>query len=229
MQSVLNFSESEKKHVAHALANFEKKSVKEKFEEMRCEIEGCTVTLYTSGKLVIQGANHEAVRKMLMERLKLREGEIVFGIDEVGRGEGTGPFVVAGVLGETDKLRELRDSKKTSNYKEKSEVVTRNSLASSIVALNAEFIDILRERGLTLDEIECEVINSMEQLFSLLEKSAKVKTDGLPLKGCSNKVEFIVKGDDKEPVIGAASVLAKHFREESSDKAERKTWKNAKG
>ena len=55
-----------------------------------------------------------------------------------------------------------------------------------------------------------------------------VKIDGSPLKGVKPGALFMVKGDDKEPVIGSASVLAKHFRDESKDKKKRLTWKTKK-
>ena len=55
-----------------------------------------------------------------------------------------------------------------------------------------------------------------------------VKVDGSPVAGVKPGALFMVKGDDKEPVIGAASVLAKHYRDESKDSKKRKTWKRRK-
>ena len=55
--------------------------------------------------------------------------------------------------------------------------------------------------------------------------NAKIIADGAPMKTKNNKIKFIPKADDLEPVVGAASIIAKHCRNNSSDKEERKTWK----
>ena len=137
-----------------------------------------------------------------------------------------GPMVIAAVLGDSNNLRELRDSKKTSKIAEKEKIVTKNSLAQVVVALNAEMIDILRSNGKTLNEIEAVVVDKVSEMFSSLDLDVKVKVDGSALSTKNKKIEFIVKGDDIEPVIGAASVLAKNYRDNSGDKNERTTWKN---
>src|SRR3989344_7744874 len=156
-----------------------------------------------------------------------RKPEIVLGIDETGRGELKGPMVIAAVLGDSNKLRELRDSKKTSKISEKEKIVTENSLSQVVVSLNAEMIDILRSNGKTLNEIEAVVIDKISEMFSGLDLDVKVKVDGSALNTKNKKIEFIVKGDDLEPAIGAASVLAKNYRNNSADSRERKTWKNS--
>ena len=226
MGKMLNFSESEKKDVKIFLGRFSRKPVKTKYEEMRVLINGCTVTLYSTGKMVVQGDSAEDVKERILREVKTAEGgALVLGIDETGRGESYGPFVVAGVLGKNDDFRELRDSKKTRNLAEKHGIVVRKALWKKVIQVSAGEIDRERGEGRNMNEIEAEIINQIAELCLKKQPKAIIQVDGAPLKGVRKGVEFIVKGDDKVPVIGAASVLAKWERENSGDTGERKSWK----
>ena len=55
----------------------------------------------------------------------------------------------------------------------------------------------------------------------------RIIVDGAPIRGISG-VEFLPKGDDLIPQCGAASVIAKHARDESADREKRKSWKSSK-
>lgn len=224
MQRVLNFGLKQKEEIKLILKKFPLNKTNTPFEEMRARIDGSTVTLYSSGRIVIQGKDCEKAKKLILEKMNLNEEEAV-GVDETGRGEAEGPFVVGAVLGNNDCLRELRDSKKVKNLKEKFSLLTENSSAQVIVSFNASFVDRLRNKGMNLNEIESKTINKLKELFDSLDEKKEVIVDGDSLKGANPKIKFIVKGDDLEPVIGAASVLAKWFREESGDKETRKSWK----
>lgn len=219
MQAVLNFSGAEKQRVIGFLRGFEQLAKKTGFEEARCLIEGCTVTLYSSGKLLIQGSKAETAKQKILEDLKL-EGGLILGIDETGRGEGFGPLVVAGVLADTNKMRELRDSKKTRNIEEKAKLAEANAIGTKIVEVSASEIDRLRASGKNLNAIEAEAMNEIISYFrkDFAGKKFRVIVDGNPLKGVDKEAEFLVKADDKEPVVGAASVIAKKARDESEDK-----------
>jgi len=223
MQKVLNFKAEEKEEIKKVLKNFEEKKTNNAFEEKRVKIDDSTVTLYSSGKLMIQGKDCEKISEELIRIIKVKTKQVV-GIDETGRGEKTGPFVVSAVLGENNKLLELRDSKKIKNLKEKNDLVLKNSKAQIIFSLNAEYIDELRNKGETMNSIEEKAINSIIDFFDSLKEKNDFLIDGKEMTGIK-KGKFIVKGDDLEPVIGAASVLSKNFRENSSDKKERKSWK----
>ncbi len=222
---MLNFGKGDKQRILAILRAYPEIETKAEFEEFRCKIGNSVVTLYRTGKLTMQGNDHEEVKQKLLAGLGLSE-ELVLGIDEVGRGERTGPFVMAALLGDTNKLRELRDSKKTSDIKGKFALASANSLATIVLMVNSTYIDRIREKGKTLDEIECEFIKGSRLIFDGLGEKVQIKVDGNALKPCSGGVSFIPKGDDLEPAIGAASVVAKHLREISGDKAERKTWKS---
>ncbi len=223
MQETLNFGEKEKQKVAKILEAFEQGETTNYFEEKRAKKNGCTITLYQSGKLSIQGKEAASVKEFILEKLNLKP-ELVIGIDETGRGEITGPMVVAGVLADTNAVREVRDSKKTRDIAKKEKIVSEKMLGSVIVTMNAELIDYARNTGKNLNEIEASLIEAISGALSIFGE-AKVKVDGAPLKTRDKKIEFIPKGDDLEPVIGAASIIAKHARNNSSDKKERKTWK----
>ena len=224
MSVTLNFGASEKKAIKEVFDKFDPLETKTKFEEGRWKTLGCTVTLYSSGKLVVQGIKEEAVKKFILSQLVLEE-DIVLGIDEVGRGENFGPLVIAGVLGDKNKLRELRDSKKTKDIKKKFEVVSANSRAIASVEFSPEQIDFERRKGVSLNELQIKAIKGIN--FALNPKSEwEVVVDGTSLAGCKG-FTFVVKGDDTNPVVGAASIVAKHIRNSSKNNATRKTWKNS--
>lgn len=219
MKSVfsLNFS-SEKEKVLKVLKEFEELKTCTEYEEFRCKAGDSNITLFKSGKLLIQGKDAEEVKDLLFEKLDLKE-DLVLGIDEVGRGESFGSMVVGGVLADRNKLRELRDSKKIRNLNEKYGLVKKNAVKIKTVSFTAEEIDNARGGGKTLNTLLADAMNEIISDFP----DVKARIDGSPLKGVS-KAEFIVKGDDSDPVIGAASIVAKHARENSSDKAKRKSW-----
>ena len=220
---VLNFSQEEKGRIIKVLSSHQEKKVAASFEEKRWLINGCTVTLYKTGKLVVQGKRCKKVADEILKKLLSKE-ELILGIDEAGRGERFGNFTIAAVLADKNKMRELRDSKKIKKLEEKAKIVEENSLANVIVSFSPEFIDEVRRAGLTMNELQRRFINIAPELFKIPGKSFKVRVDGSPLKGCN--AEFIVGGDDKCPVIGAASVLAKSARKKSPNKNRRKTWKS---
>ena len=227
MQETLNFGKSEKEKILKALAGFEEAAVTNYFEEKRVKHDGCTITLYTSGKISIQGPNASKVKEEILSKMDLKK-ELIIGIDETGRGERDGPMVIAGVLGDTNSLRELRDSKKTGDIAKKEAIVSEKMLGSVIVTLNPELIDFARNNGKNLNQLEAEAIEKIAEILSGFS-DARIIVDGAPigapLKVKSKKIEFLPKGDDLEPVVGAASVIAKHARNNSKNKEERKTWK----
>ncbi|MBI5884519.1 hypothetical protein HZB89_00295 [archaeon] len=225
MNVSLNFSGKEKEKAKEFLEWLEKLEAKTQYEELRCRKGTETITLYASGKLLIQGPEALKTKEFILKGIGLKE-ERVLGFDETGRGESFGPMVVAGVLGDKNKLREVRDSKKTGDIGKASAVVSGNSLMQLTAVFNAELIDELRENGVNLNELEGKTINKFIELSRELGLKAGVKVDGQPLKEVKDKeAEFIVKGDDLDSVIGSASVIAKKARNDSKDLKKRLTWK----
>ncbi len=222
MQETLNFGREHKERLRAILSGMEPRPTTSYFEEQRAAAEGCTVTLYNSGKLSIQGPNAAKVKVAVLEKMGLVP-ELVIGIDEVGRGERTGPMVITGVLADTNEMRELRDSKKTTDISKKEKIASEKMLASASFTINSRMVDLARNHGKNLNQIEASAIERISEM--LLELSdAKIIVDGAPLKVKNEKIKFLPKADDLEPVVGAASIVAKHLRNSSQDRAERKTW-----
>lgn len=226
MQAVLNFSQEDKKRILEVLKGFEKLESKSQFEEARGNIDGCTITFYSSGKLLIQGNNAQAVKEKILLAMALPQ-ELVFGIDETGRGENFGPLVIAGVLADKNKMLELRDSKKISSHQEKKKIVEQNAIDTFVVSVSAQSIDEMRAVGKNLNEIEAEIIDLLVSSARKTRKDFRVVVDGNPLPVKEENIEFLPKADDLNPVVGAASVLAKAIRDASTDKTKRKSWKNS--
>lgn len=220
----LNFSKAEKGKVKEFLDVFEKVETKTHFEEVRVKIRGCAVTLYSSGKLTVQGKNEDEVKNFILKKLSFGEG-MVLGIDEAGRGENFGSMVVAAVLGKADDLREVRDSKKVKDLEGKFNLVKKNAKGIFYETVSAKEIDSLREAGKNLNEIEIGAVEKLIAEAKATKKEFKILVDGGKI-GDIPKAEFIVGGDDKNPVIGAASVVAKYQREKSKDKGKRKSWRS---
>lgn len=135
----------------------------------------------------------------------------VAGVDEVGRGPLAGPVVCAAVilpLDEATRIIGIDDSKKLSAKK-------RESLAEQIKTV---------ARAYSIAEIDCETIDEMNilQATRLCMKNAVegleipadyVLTDGNMTLDISAPQKSIIKGDASVCSIGAASILAKVYRD----------------
>lgn len=137
---------------------------------------------------------------------KKYQNEIIIGIDEVGRGPLAGPVVIAGVILENYNLIEITDSKKLSKLKIK-------KLAYEIIN-NATYIQIEEVSASEIDEKGIKNVVK-EKMKKILDESPA--TCGLIdyEKIESNKVvESIIKGDFNSMSIGAASIIAKFYRDQ---------------
>ena len=205
------------------MKQFPEKKTTNAFELLRCKIGESTATLYTSGKLLLQGSDCEKARKKILREVD-QDDEPILGIDETGRGEATGPFVIDAVLAKTSKMRQLRDSKKVKDLEKKRRLVEKNALGISVFVIGSDELGLLHKQGVNLNQIEAAAINSWHNFFTGIGKKPKIIVDGSPLKGCKAGISFLVKGDDINPVIGAASVIAKSVRDKSDDKGKRLGW-----
>jgi len=154
-------------------------------------------------------------------------GKYIIGIDEVGRGPLAGPMMVGAVAiaGDTGFLEGIRDSKKLSEKKrnEWSEKIwmekeKRNRLESgrllagikiAIVAVAPENID---RYGIS-QTIKGAVAKCLTTL-KIAPDECEIMLDGslYAPKEYKNQ-QTIIKGDEKFPVISAASVVAKVYRD----------------
>ena len=148
-----------------------------------------------------------------LEKEFLRKVDLVFGLDEVGRGSFAGPLVAAAVCftKEFEWFSELNDSKLLSP--------TKRELLSKLILENANcFIEIIE-----VEEINQKGIGKCnQQIFERLIKNILNEQDGKKVHflidgGKQNinndNLEFIIKGDSKVISIAAASIVAKVFRD----------------
>lgn len=133
----------------------------------------------------------------------------VCGIDEAGRGALAGPVIAAAViLDPRQPIDGLRDSKKMSPGQRER------------VAL------LIRERALAwavgaADVAEIDAINILQATFRAMERAvaalqpapALALVDGNQLPRLAIPARCIVGGDDSEPAISAASIIAKTHRD----------------
>ncbi|MEK7551001.1 MAG: ribonuclease HII [Patescibacteria group bacterium] len=139
--------------------------------------------------------------------------DVVFGIDEVGRGSFAGPLVASCVYFEKEHkwFKEINDSKLLTAKK-------REELAKLILENSVYFIE----------EIEVELINKIgigranklifENLITKIKNRFKDKNvyfliDGNNFDFEIKNIEYIIKGDSKHISIAAASIIAKVHRD----------------
>lgn len=151
----------------------------------------------------------------------------ILGIDEAGRGSVLGPLVIAGVVIPDRKENILdnmgvKDSKKLTP--ERREVLSRKLKKMFVwdtVVYSARDIDSLRAKGVNLNEIERK---GMQELILKLD-SDMVIVDAVDVKperfqdrlerATKANVKAEHKADDRYIEVGAASIIAKHTRDEA--------------
>lgn len=143
---------------------------------------------------------------------------LIIGIDEVGRGCLFGPVVASAVAFKKYRLIPdgLTDSKKLSPKKRKefSEVLMRDHYFG-IGSCSPEEIDELNILQASLLSMKRACEKLIEEVGH--EKIEDVRIDGIwKIPGLNSKLKqtTIIKGDLKEQVIAAASIVAKVYRDE---------------
>jgi ribonuclease HII len=157
----------------------------------------------------------------LEQKLLTQNFELIFGMDEVGRGCFAGPLVAAAVAFENEFtwFSDLNDSKLLSAKK-------REQLSKLILANAISLIEVIQ-----LDEINQLGIGKCNQLiFERLtqkisnqhqERMIKFLIDGRGINR-NNNLEYIIKGDSKVISIAAASIVAKVYRDKLMQKLDAK-------
>ncbi len=147
-----------------------------------------------------------------MEREYLQKGfTAVAGVDEVGRGPLAGPVVCAAVilpLEEEVRIAGIDDSKKLSAKKREllAEQIKRTARAYSICEVDAQTID-------EINILQATRLCMKRAVESLSISADMVLTDGNMTLDISVPQRSIVKGDALVCSIGAASILAKVYRD----------------
>lgn len=141
-------------------------------------------------------------------------GNIVAGVDEVGRGALAGPVVAGAVIFDPAhaQIPQVQDSKKLSKNlrQELSAAIKQQAVQWAVGEASAQEID---EIG-----IVPATVLAMQRALENFEQLDHVLIDGLPFKDPihlqSYEKTFIVKGDAISYSIAAASIVAKVHRDE---------------
>jgi ribonuclease HII len=128
---------------------------------------------------------------------------VVCGIDEVGRGAVAGPLVMAGVI-LLRPIEGITDSKKLTPAR-------RKELAVQIVANSRFYLAWIDAQLIDRHGLGWAIREGLERIKANLP-AERYLFDGNSTFGV-RKIEPIVKGDLLHPEIGAASILAKHYRD----------------
>ena len=148
--------------------------------------------------------------KLEYERKLLEKGcKYICGVDEVGRGPLAGPVVCAAVIMPLDDIIEgVDDSKKLSAKKREkiAGMIAKKAIACHISRIEPQIIDEIN----ILEATKLCMKNAVE---GLSVKPDFVITDGNMTLDIAIPQESIVKGDAKSYSIGAASIVAKVFRD----------------
>ena len=155
--------------------------------------------------------------ELTYEREYFKRGfRLVAGVDEVGRGPLAGPVVAAAVilpLEEEKRILGINDSKKLSAKKREalSEQIKEVALCYAIEEVSEAIIDQIN----ILQATRLAMKRAIEKLSPLPDF---VLTDGNMTLDIALPQESIVKGDAKVASIGAASILAKVYRDALMEK-----------
>lgn len=141
----------------------------------------------------------------------------VIGADEVGNGALAGPVVVCAVLApEGWSLEGLKDSKRLSDNK----IKKYNDIISQTLFHSIAFAESSEVDQLGLHKVLGKLFGAAVSAMRNYEMAhARVIIDGLAVyRELPADVEYIAKADDLIPVVSAASVLAKHYRDQLMDR-----------
>ena len=133
---------------------------------------------------------------------------ITAGVDEVGRGSLAGPVVSAAViLKKGINLKLLNDSKKIAFKKR--EVISEHIKQNSYYSIGLASVDEI----LNLNILQASLLSMKRAINNLSVKPDLTLIDGnFAPRGIIN-YKTIINGDEKIKVIGAASIIAKVFRD----------------
>ena len=183
---IKQFEEDSRKGVQTALVSFRKKYEKHQQELARLE----EILTYERG---LWEAGYD----------------LVAGIDEVGRGPLAGPVVAAAViLPKECKIEGVNDSKKLSAKKREElyDIILEKAVSYGIGVVSNERIDEINILQATYEAMR-------EALSQLKPKAEYILADAVTIPMVSTPQRGIIKGDAKSMSIGAASIVAKVYRD----------------
>jgi len=185
-EQMKQFEEDSRKGVRTALASFRKKY--EKYQQELARLD--EILTYERG---LWEAGYD----------------LVAGIDEVGRGPLAGPVVAAAViLPKECKIEGVNDSKKLSAKKREElyDIILEKAVSYGIGIVSNERIDEINILQATYEAMR-------EALSQLKPKADYILADAVTIPMVSTPQRGIIKGDAKSMSIGAASIVAKVYRD----------------
>ena len=157
-----------------------------------------------------------AEEKLQYERALLSKGiKYIAGVDEVGRGPLAGPVVCAAVIMPLDDesiIIGVDDSKKLSAKKREAlaEEIKKRALAYTIVEVSEKEID-------EINILEATKLGMKKALETLQIQPQSVLTDGNMTLDITYPQRSVIGGDTLSYSIGAASIIAKVYRDKMMD------------
>ena len=157
-----------------------------------------------------------AEEKLQYERALLAKGlRYIAGVDEVGRGPLAGPVVCAAVIMPLDDesiIVGVDDSKKLSAKKREAlaEEIKKRALAYTIVEVSEKEID-------EINILEATKLGMKKALETLSITPEMVLTDGNMTLNIAYPQRSVIHGDALSYSIGAASIIAKVYRDKMMD------------
>lgn len=164
------------------------------------------------------------------------------GLDEAGRGPVLGPMVMGGIVipEKKEKIVERMGVKDSKKVTPKRRAVLSRKLTKmfeyELVEISARDIDLMRTKGINLNQIEK---LAMKKIIRKLD-SDKIIIDALDVKegrlqeemqeyaGPNREVLAEHKADENYLAVGAASIIAKHRRDQIIDELNRNYIKTTK-
>ena len=140
---------------------------------------------------------------------KYSDYEFICGIDEVGRGPLAGPVVAGTVILPKDcDILYINDSKKLSAKKREElyEVIMEKAVCAKTAVVSPKVIDEINILQATYEAMRQAIAN-------LSIKPELLLNDAVMIPGVDIKQVPIIKGDAKSISIGAASIMAKVYRD----------------
>ena len=138
----------------------------------------------------------------------MKSNFLIAGVDEVGRGCLAGPVVSAAViLNNKIDLRLIKDSKKISfqNRLKIAEIIKQNSY----YAIGSASV----EEILKINILQASLLSMKRAIDKLEKKPDQILIDGNFAPNGLKNYKTIIKGDEKIKSIGAASIIAKTYRD----------------
>ena len=145
---------------------------------------------------------------------------MIFGIDEVGKGPLAGPVCIGIVaLDSSQEIIGLKDSKKLSEKKreELSQEIKEKAAYTDTLFIEKDIIDKLNIKNATIKGMEDIILNIPPSY-----KPTEILIDGNEVIKTIYKYQSIIKGDETEQSIMAASIIAKVERDKKMKELDKK-------